>query len=117
MYHNNRHNYTPYTEYTHYNTYDAYIFDTHILSEVRGWGLINGIEITEDSGITAAMVTKALMDNGLLVVPAGLQVGKYINTHTNMQKPCPKYCLYICPKYICPKPFPKYIYTSIHLYI
>jgi acetylornithine/N-succinyldiaminopimelate aminotransferase len=49
-----------------------------LISEVRGWGLINGVEIAESSGITAAMITKALMDNGLLVVPAGLQVVRFV---------------------------------------
>lgn len=51
---------------------------SHIISEVRGWGLINGIEITAESGITAAMVTKELLDEGLLVVPAGPQVVRFV---------------------------------------
>ena len=41
---------------------------------MRGWGLINGIELSENSGVTAADVTKILMENGVLVVPAGPKV-------------------------------------------
>lgn len=50
----------------------------NIIQEVRGWGLINGIEINVDTGITAAMITKELMDEGLLVVPAGPQVVRFV---------------------------------------
>jgi len=51
---------------------------SHIIADVRGWGLINGIEINADTGITAAMVTKELLDEGLLVVPAGPQVVRFV---------------------------------------
>ena len=49
-----------------------------IIQEIRGWGLINGIEINAETGITAAMITKELMDEGLLVVPAGPQVVRFV---------------------------------------
>ena len=45
-----------------------------LIKDVRGWGLINGVELTEESGLTAADVTKVLMENGVLVVPAGPKV-------------------------------------------
>ena len=49
-----------------------------IIQEIRGWGLINGIEIKAETGITAAMITKELMEEGLLVVPAGPQVVRFV---------------------------------------
>nr|WP_199301732.1 aspartate aminotransferase family protein [Sphaerospermopsis sp. FACHB-1194] len=50
----------------------------HHISEVRGWGLINGMEIKEDSSLTAADVVKAAMDEGLLLVPAGPKVVRFV---------------------------------------
>jgi len=49
-----------------------------LIQEVRGWGLINGIELKESSGLTASTVTQALMEAGLLVVPAGPQVVRFV---------------------------------------
>jgi acetylornithine aminotransferase len=49
-----------------------------LIQDVRGWGLINGIELTESSGLTAADVTKVLMENGVLVVPAGPKVVRFV---------------------------------------
>ena len=70
-----------------------------VVKEVRGWGLINGIELTDSSGVcvcvkiykilisystcvtkgvTAADVTKLLMENGVLVVPAGPKVIRFV---------------------------------------
>ena len=43
-----------------------------VIKEIRGWGLINGVEMTTESGVTAAEVAKLLMDTGILVVPAGM---------------------------------------------
>jgi acetylornithine/N-succinyldiaminopimelate aminotransferase len=45
---------------------------------VRGWGLINGLVIAEDSPIKAIDVVKAAMEVGLLLVPAGTQVLRYV---------------------------------------
>jgi acetylornithine aminotransferase len=45
---------------------------------VRGWGLINGMEIKADIPLTAAEVVKAAMDEGLLLVPAGPKVVRFV---------------------------------------
>jgi acetylornithine/N-succinyldiaminopimelate aminotransferase len=45
---------------------------------VRGWGLINGLVLRSDAGITAIDVVKAAMAVGLLVVPAGPQVVRLV---------------------------------------
>jgi acetylornithine aminotransferase len=50
----------------------------HHISEVRGWGLINGMEIKEDSSLTAADVVKAAIDEGLLLVPASPKVVRFV---------------------------------------
>ena len=44
----------------------------------RGWGLINGLVIAESSPIKAIDVVKAAMEVGLLLVPAGTQVLRYV---------------------------------------
>lgn len=49
-----------------------------IIKDVRGWGLINGIEIHESIALTAADVTKQLMQAGVLVVPAGPKVIRFV---------------------------------------
>lgn len=49
-----------------------------IIKEVRGLGLINGIELEADCGITSADVSKVLLANGLLVVPAGPKVVRFL---------------------------------------
>jgi acetylornithine aminotransferase len=46
--------------------------------EVRGWGLINGMELAADIQITAADIVKVAMDNGLLLVPAGSKVVRFV---------------------------------------
>jgi acetylornithine aminotransferase len=50
----------------------------HIVSEVRGWGLINGLELKADIELTAADVVKVAIENGLLLVPAGLKVIRFV---------------------------------------
>ena len=52
-------------------------YPTHI-AEVRGWGLINGLEIKADSPLTSPEIVKTLMDNGLLLVPAGPKVIRFV---------------------------------------
>ena len=49
-----------------------------LISDVRGWGLISGVEISEKSSIMAADVTKVLMEDGVLVVPAGPKVVRFV---------------------------------------
>jgi acetylornithine/N-succinyldiaminopimelate aminotransferase len=49
-----------------------------LIADVRGWGLINGLEISADSALTAPEVVKAAMDKGLLLVPAGPKVVRFV---------------------------------------
>ncbi len=44
------------------------------INEVRGWGLINGIELSADISLSGFDVVKAAMDRGLLLVIAGSKV-------------------------------------------
>ncbi|MUG96141.1 acetylornithine/succinylornithine family transaminase [Scytonema sp. UIC 10036] len=46
--------------------------------DVRGWGLIDGMELSADLPITAADVVKAAIDEGLLLVPAGPKVVRFV---------------------------------------
>jgi acetylornithine aminotransferase len=46
----------------------------HLFTEVRGWGLINGMELKADIELTSVDVVKAAMAQGLLLVPAGPKV-------------------------------------------
>ncbi len=48
------------------------------LMEVRGWGLIVGLELQTDSSIAAGDVVKAAMAQGLLLVPAGPKVVRFV---------------------------------------
>ena len=49
-----------------------------VIKDIRGIGLINGIELTEECGVTAADVSKLLLKNGVLVVPAGPKVIRFV---------------------------------------
>jgi acetylornithine/N-succinyldiaminopimelate aminotransferase len=48
------------------------------IAEVRGWGLINGMELLEESQLTSADVVKAGIESGLLLVPAGPKVVRFV---------------------------------------
>jgi acetylornithine/N-succinyldiaminopimelate aminotransferase len=48
------------------------------ISEVRGWGLINGLELQADIPLTAAEVVNAAIQEGLLLVPAGPKVLRFV---------------------------------------
>jgi acetylornithine/N-succinyldiaminopimelate aminotransferase len=48
------------------------------LQEVRGWGLIDGLELQADSPLTAGDLVKAAMAKGLLLVPAGPKVLRFV---------------------------------------
>lgn len=48
------------------------------ITEVRGWGLINGMELNGDTKLTAADIVKACMAEGLLLVPAGAKVVRFV---------------------------------------
>jgi len=49
-----------------------------LIQEVRGWGLINGVELTASSGLLAAKVVQACIDDGLLLVAAGTTVVRFV---------------------------------------
>jgi acetylornithine/N-succinyldiaminopimelate aminotransferase len=49
-----------------------------VISEVRGWGLIDGLELQAEHQITAIDVVKAAMAAGLLLVPAGPKVVRFV---------------------------------------
>jgi acetylornithine aminotransferase len=48
------------------------------IAEVRGWGLIDGMVLNADSQLTAADVVKACIAEGLLLVPAGAEVVRFV---------------------------------------
>ncbi|MBD2496983.1 aspartate aminotransferase family protein [Nostoc sp. FACHB-280] len=48
------------------------------ISEVRGWGLINGMELAADIALTAGEVVNAAIAEGLLLVPAGPKVVRFV---------------------------------------
>jgi acetylornithine aminotransferase len=50
----------------------------HLFTEVRGWGLINGLELRSDTDLTSIQVVKAAMDEGLLLAPAGAKVLRFV---------------------------------------
>lgn len=58
----------------------AALVQTHSawLAEVRGWGLINGLEIQPDVDLTSVELVKVAMDHGLLLVPAGPKVVRFV---------------------------------------
>jgi acetylornithine aminotransferase len=49
-----------------------------LIDEVRGWGLINGLALKADAGFSSIDLVKSAMGNGLLLVPAGPQVVRYV---------------------------------------
>ena len=49
-----------------------------MIQEVRGWGLILGLELTEASGILARDVVGKLTEAGMLTVPAGDRVVRFV---------------------------------------
>ena len=49
-----------------------------IFTEVRGWGLINGMEISAEVELTSIDVIKAAMKEGLLLAPAGNKVLRFV---------------------------------------
>ena len=48
------------------------------VGEVRGWGLINGLELRADIQLTAADVVNAAINEGVLLVPAGPKVVRFV---------------------------------------
>jgi acetylornithine/N-succinyldiaminopimelate aminotransferase len=48
------------------------------LEQVRGWGLINGLVLKPDASFKSVDIVKAAMAEGLLLVPAGPQVVRFV---------------------------------------
>jgi acetylornithine aminotransferase len=48
------------------------------IASVRGWGLINGMELNADTQLSSADVVKAAIAEGLLLVPAGPKVIRFV---------------------------------------
>ncbi|BAQ60275.1 acetylornithine aminotransferase [Geminocystis sp. NIES-3708] len=49
-----------------------------LFTEVRGWGLINGMEIKADIDLTSLDIVKKAMEKGLLLAPAGPKVLRFV---------------------------------------
>jgi acetylornithine/N-succinyldiaminopimelate aminotransferase len=49
-----------------------------LITQVRGWGLINGIELAAEQSLNAIEVVKAGMQAGVLLVPAGPKVLRFV---------------------------------------
>lgn len=49
-----------------------------ILADTRGWGLLKGIKINDDAGVTAGELVGELMEDGLLTVAAGPSVVRFV---------------------------------------
>lgn len=49
-----------------------------VIAEIRGWGLINGMELQAEATLTSADVVKAAIDQGVLLVPAGPKVVRFV---------------------------------------
>lgn len=49
-----------------------------LFTEVRGWGLINGIELKQEIKLTSLDIVRVAMENGLLLAPAGPKVLRFI---------------------------------------
>ncbi|BBA79630.1 acetylornithine aminotransferase [cyanobacterium endosymbiont of Rhopalodia gibberula] len=49
-----------------------------LFTEVRGWGLINGMELKQEIKLTSLDIVKAAIEDGLLLAPAGPKVLRFI---------------------------------------
>lgn len=49
-----------------------------LIAEVRGWGLINGVELKADTELKSIDIVKSAMAQGLLLVPAGPKVVRFV---------------------------------------
>ncbi len=55
----------------------AQAFPQHI-EQVRGWGLIQGLVLRSDSPMTARDIVQSCLEQGLLLVPAGQKVVRFV---------------------------------------
>ena len=51
---------------------------SQLLDATRGWGLLQGLVLRGDAGVTAPELVKAAIDQGLLLVPAGPTVVRFV---------------------------------------
>ncbi len=51
---------------------------SNLFVDVRGWGLMDGMEISPDSDLTSIEIVKKAMENGLLLAPAGAKVLRFV---------------------------------------
>ena len=49
-----------------------------VMGDVRGWGLLKGILINDDAGVTAGELVGEAMKEGLLLVAAGPSVVRFV---------------------------------------
>jgi acetylornithine/N-succinyldiaminopimelate aminotransferase len=49
-----------------------------VIAEVRGWGLINGLVLNPEAEFASADVVKAAIEEGVLLVPAGPKVVRFV---------------------------------------
>jgi acetylornithine aminotransferase len=49
-----------------------------LIADVRGWGLINGIELKAEIELTSVEIVKVAMEAGVLLVPAGPKVVRFV---------------------------------------
>jgi acetylornithine/N-succinyldiaminopimelate aminotransferase len=49
-----------------------------LIQDVRGWGLIDGMEIHESVNLTSSDIVKFAMQEGILLVPAGPKVVRFV---------------------------------------
>ncbi|GMH78625.1 hypothetical protein TrST_g14234 [Triparma strigata] len=49
-----------------------------MIIDIRGWGLLRGVELSEECGVLAGEVVGKAMEKGLLLVPAGLRVVRFV---------------------------------------
>jgi acetylornithine aminotransferase len=50
----------------------------NLIADVRGWGLINGLELQADIPLTSADIVKSAIAAGVLLVPAGPKVLRFV---------------------------------------
>jgi acetylornithine/N-succinyldiaminopimelate aminotransferase len=50
----------------------------HLFVDVRGWGLINGMEISAESELVSSTIVNAALAEGLLIAPAGPKVLRFV---------------------------------------
>jgi acetylornithine/N-succinyldiaminopimelate aminotransferase len=48
------------------------------IAEVRGWGLIEGLVLSESTDLTSVKIVQACLDRGLMLVPAGPKVVRFV---------------------------------------